>query len=75
MTVSLILVSIGSFWRRIPLSDFKLDGKEIELELWDTAGQEDYDNIRDLAYKVVGEYFYFHQCPNFHKVVIIYLKI
>ena len=44
-----------------PYTQFKLDGKEVELELWDTAGQEDYDNIRDLAYTTVGKYFYFHQ--------------
>ena len=32
-----------------------MDGKEVELTLWDTAGQEDYDTIRTLAYKDVGE--------------------
>merc|ERR1711953_576438 len=30
-----------------------IDGKQIELTLWDTAGQEDYDQIRILAYKDV----------------------
>ena len=40
----------------IYLNIFKLDGKEIELTLWDTAGQEDYDTIRTLAYKDVGEF-------------------
>ena len=38
-----------------PYTQFKLDGKEVELTLWDTAGQEDYDTIRTLAYKDVGE--------------------
>jgi len=47
-----------------PYTQFKLDGKEVELTLWDTAGQEDYDTIRTLAYKDVGEYpFYFPQGP------------
>ena len=41
-----------------PYTQFKLDGKEVELTLWDTAGQEDYDTIRTLAYKDVGEYLF-----------------
>lgn len=28
-----------------------VDGKEINLELWDTAGDEDFDSIRPLSYK------------------------
>ena len=27
-----------------------LNGQEIELSLWDTAGQEAYDRLRPLAY-------------------------
>ena len=35
----------------------EIEGKRIELALWDTAGQEEYDQIRILAYKNVGECF------------------
>ena len=57
--------------------NIKLDGKEIELTLWDTAGQEDYDTIRTLAYKDVGEFWVkFKIVPivtNSYKMVILAL--
>lgn len=30
--------------------DVRLDGGEVELALWDTAGQEEYDRLRPLTY-------------------------
>ncbi len=29
----------------------RLDGDEVELALWDTAGQEEYERLRPLSYR------------------------
>ncbi|KAI8983885.1 GTP-binding protein rho1 [Pilobolus umbonatus] len=42
------------------VADLHVDGKHVELALWDTAGQEDYDRLRPLSY------------PDSHVIVICY---
>ncbi|KAJ9107608.1 hypothetical protein QFC21_001067 [Naganishia friedmannii] len=42
------------------VADVEVDGKKVELALWDTAGQEDYDRLRPLSY------------PDSHVILICY---
>ena len=48
-----------------------VDGKTYTVTLWDTAGQDDYDNIRWLSYPQTDLFFICYSCVNpasFHNV-------
>ena len=51
--------------------ELKADGKNYTVSLWDTAGQDDYDNIRWLSYPETDLFFICYSCfspASFHNV-------
>ena len=47
----MVRVSVPSYRIRVdPSKDIFVDGVHIELSLWDTAGQEEFDRLRSLSY-------------------------
>ena len=54
------------FENYITYPDHKRTGKVVELALWDTAGQEEYDRLRPLSYPETDLIFvcFAIDCPN-----------
>lgn len=51
-----------------------VDGKTVKLELWDTAGQEDYDRLRPLAYPNTNVYLICFSIINTRSLENVKLK-
>ena len=54
------------FENYITHTTLKPSGKTVELALWDTAGQEEYDRLRPLSYPETDLLFvcFAIDCPN-----------
>lgn len=54
------------FENYITTVEHKQSGKGVELALWDTAGQEEYDRLRPLSYPETDLLFvcFAIDCPN-----------
>lgn len=54
------------FENYITTVEHKRSGKGVELALWDTAGQEEYDRLRPLSYPETDLLFvcFAIDCPN-----------
>ena len=41
------------------VAEVEVEGRSVELALWDTAGQEEFDRLRPLSYPDTGTFFDF----------------
>lgn len=54
LILAFVIRNYGMLMTRVPLlmrCDFSIDGEEVRLMLWDTAGQEEFDAITKAYYR------------------------
>ena len=71
LMIDLLLIALQKyvptvFENYITQTTHKSTGKTVELALWDTAGQEEYDRLRPLSYPETDLLFvcFAIDCPN-----------
>lgn len=71
LMIDLLLIALQKyvptvFENYITQTTHKSTGKAVELALWDTAGQEEYDRLRPLSYPETDLLFvcFAIDCPN-----------
>lgn len=60
LTISVLYVDRFDNWD----THLKVEGQLIKLDLWDTAGQEDYDRLRPLSYPQVTQLYPIIPCKQ-----------
>ena len=73
----IVEINLGGSWvtlqtRYIPtvfdnyVAEVEVEGRSVELALWDTAGQEEFDRLRPLSYPDTGTFYdlFYHSKNN-----------